>query len=171
MSSLARRGLHTTVAVAGLAALGAGLAGPAFATPEAAPATETEAVEEAPATPDESAEEDMLADVEEDEPESELAALPELFVFEAPTAALPGGAELPATPGTDTVGDVPMPDMDESTIGENNDLNPLVPVPTGASTTAADPEEFTDSEVAEEMVRDMLDLTNDNEVNVPPSLG
>jgi hypothetical protein len=77
MSSIARRGLRTTAAVAGLAALGAGLAAPAFAEAQAAPAKP-----ESPAAPDLSAARGALASLPA--PTANPSDLPPLFTFEMP---------------------------------------------------------------------------------------
>lgn len=197
MSSLARRGLRTTVAAAGLAALGMGLAGPAYASPDA-PAAEPEATETTPAAPAEtdeeetdgagteetdaagsgaeetdgsgSAEDDMLADVAEDDaPEAGLFEVPDLFAFQVPTS--PAG-------GLDDIGDAPeapgtdlldvdMPDPDDSTIGEGNAVEPAVPGMTTASAGLAEPSDATS--MADEMAQMLFDATNDNNIVIPPA--
>ena len=102
MSSLARRTVRTTAAVAGMAALGAGLAGNALA----APAAGVEAPEAASAlqglpssVP--------LAGLPGATAAPNLANLPMLFVFQGPTVNTSGPSGTPA-PST-----APLPDVDE----------------------------------------------------------
>ncbi|HVL86296.1 MAG TPA: hypothetical protein VM367_18670 [Pseudonocardia sp.] len=83
MSSLAR-GLRTTAAAAGIAALGAGLAAPALAAPQA-PALPGPDALEAPAAPEVGELEGMLAELGES-PSVGAAELPEPFAFELPSA-------------------------------------------------------------------------------------
>jgi hypothetical protein len=102
MSSLARRTVRTTAAVAGIAALGAGLAGNALA----APAGGVEAPEAASAlqglpssVP--------LAGLPGATAAPNLADLPMLFVFQGPTVNTSGPSGTPA-PST-----APLPDVDQ----------------------------------------------------------
>lgn len=91
MSSLARRSLRTTAAAAGIAALGVGFAGHAFAAPEAPalPGTDILATPELPNTTGgaEMLEEFMAA------PETGEAGLPGLLAFEMPTVNMASPAQ------------------------------------------------------------------------------
>lgn len=101
MSSLARLGLRTTAAAAGIAAIGAGLAGHAFAAP-------TPGVPALPGAPLPNA--GSLSNIgsvpnvvgELPAPPSSLSELPQLFTFEGPTfnTAGPAGTGLPELPTT-----------------------------------------------------------------------
>lgn len=96
MSSLARRGMRTTAAAAGIVALGVGLSGYAFAAPEAPALPRADGVDALPAPVQE-----MLGSSESEDAEAtegaESGALPDLFAFEAPSlnmAEAPGLGEL-----------------------------------------------------------------------------
>ncbi|HYH29561.1 MAG TPA: hypothetical protein VD903_04170 [Pseudonocardia sp.] len=88
MSSLARRSLRTTAAVAGIAAAGVGLAAPAVAAPQPqdGPGTDsgTPATDTAPSP-------DVIGEL------PDTAELPQLFTFEGPRIYTAGqsGSELP----------------------------------------------------------------------------
>jgi hypothetical protein len=110
MSSLARRSLRTTAAAAGIAALSVGIAGHAFAAPEAPalPGADGLGAAPAPAVPnaDASALEAMLGTAQS----GNVSELPQVFTFEGPTVntagPMPEFAELglpfaPAAPEAD----------------------------------------------------------------------
>jgi hypothetical protein len=121
MSSLARRTVRTTAAAAGIAALGAGLAGNAVAAPSAdvdAPAPgAASALQGLPSVV-------PLTELPSAPAVPNLADLPMLFVFQGPTVNTAGPASTPApsatqlpsvdqVPGSDQVpglGAVPTPD-------------------------------------------------------------
>ena len=87
MESLARRGVRTTVAVAGLAALGVGLAAPAFASPTV---PDVSGIGNGPAGPA------AAASSEFTQASDAPAALPGLFDFRMPTAGrLPAATDAP----------------------------------------------------------------------------
>lgn len=129
MSRLARHGLRTTAAAAGLAALGAGIAAPALAAPEG-PVQPASPV--APA-PDTAAVEEMLAGLG-DVGGADAAELPELFTFEMPTinepsagmhAAQAPALELPAGPEDVAIG--PDGDSNGMNIGPDGDAADAMP--------------------------------------------
>jgi hypothetical protein len=101
MSSLARRTLRTTAAVAGIAAAGIGVAAPAFAAPEQ-PGTDGAAV---PAAPEAGASPNVVGDL----PAPDMANLPQLFTVEGTSVytagesqpQLPAGEELPLPKAAD----------------------------------------------------------------------
>lgn len=133
MSSLARRTLRTTAAAAGIAALGAGLAGNAVAAPSVDPdAAAPEAVTGVPAglpsLP--------LAELPSAPAVPNVSDLPMLFVFQGPTVrtAGPAGDAAPSTrlpgveqiPGSDQVPGldaVPTPDPAVPTGALSGDLD------------------------------------------------
>jgi hypothetical protein len=100
MSSLARRTLRTTAAVAGIAAAGVGVAAPAFAAPDQ-PGTDGAAAPAAPAAPEAGASPNVVGDL----PAPDMANLPQLFTVEdtsvytagesQPQPQVPAGEELP----------------------------------------------------------------------------
>ncbi|MFC4944893.1 hypothetical protein [Pseudonocardia sp. GCM10023141] len=95
MSSLARRTLHTTAAAAGIAAIGVGIATPAFAAPDLAPAAgATDAI--APAAPAAPAN-GMIGKIPA--VPSNVSELPMLFTFQGPTFNTAG----PTLPDPSTV--------------------------------------------------------------------
>ena len=102
MSSLARRTLRATAAVAGIAAAGVGVAAPAFAAPEPdRPGTEGAA----PAAPEAGIPPNVVGDL----PAPEMTQLPQLFTVEGtsvytagePQPQLPAGEELPLPSAAD----------------------------------------------------------------------
>ena len=104
MSSLARRSLRTTAAVAGIAAAGLGLAAPAVAAPapQADPSTDTGA----PSAPEAGSSPNVLGEL----PSSDGPQLPKLASIEGPdiyTASDPGGLpsdeDMPLPTATDLV--------------------------------------------------------------------
>jgi hypothetical protein len=101
MSSLARRSLRTTAAVAGIAAASVGLAGPATAAPAEPERPGTDGAAPAPA---DSGSPNLAGDLP---PAPEAAELPMLFTFEGPSVytADQGLAELPTADQLPTVGD------------------------------------------------------------------
>jgi hypothetical protein len=119
MSSLARRSLHTTAAAAGIAALGVGLAGHAFAAPElpaapALPGTEglsaldgMSAVPEMPAAP--SAEGFTMPGVINFETPTVSTAGPELPTLDAFT--VPTAPEFPAAPSAPSMDALSAPEL------------------------------------------------------------
>lgn len=103
MSSLVRRSLRTTVAAAGIAALGVGLGGHAFAAPEL-PALPGADGLGAPALPDLAGMTGMLGQLPA--APRDMSDLPQLFTFEGPTVNTAGPAPAfaglpiaPAAPG------------------------------------------------------------------------
>ncbi|MHA6791917.1 hypothetical protein ACVGVM_00095 [Pseudonocardia bannensis] len=128
MSSLARRSLRTTATAAGIAAIGVGLAGNAFAAPAVPTAPELPATPGADAltTPDAASAPEALADLQSAAPSAEAAGLPELFSFEMPnvetqtapestgfhTAGLPEAPSAPSAPefGTEQIPSNPATD-------------------------------------------------------------
>jgi hypothetical protein len=96
MSSLARRTLHITAAVAGIAALGAGLAGNAFAAP--APSQSVPTTEVAPGPSTESPAGSLAGVAGTAGRVVDSPALPALFAFESPLAHAPAVASaIPAS--------------------------------------------------------------------------
>ena len=147
MSSLARRTLRTTAAAAGIAALGAGLAGNAMA----APAVDTDAP-----TPD------TASTVPGGLSSSPLAALPSatavpnppmLFVFQGPTVKTAGPASDPA-PATRLPGVDQVPGSDQVP-GLEAVPAPDVAVPSGALNGVAMPVSGRGTERAEALEADV----------------
>jgi hypothetical protein len=95
LMSLARRTLRTTAAAAGIAAVGVGLAAPAFAAPELPAAPSTDELGALPAAPDASAAQHMLAALPA--APTSMPDLPTLVSFEMPSMTT-AGPELPAAP-------------------------------------------------------------------------
>jgi hypothetical protein len=127
MSSLARRTLRTTVTAAGIAALGAGLAAPAFAAPALPALPSLPGADALPGT-DAIPGADALSTIPGTDALPGAGALPPAFSFEAPTvdtaaddaddssdddvavnSALPGVPQLPPVPGTDALSSLPAP--------------------------------------------------------------
>ena len=124
MSSLARRTVRTTAAVAGIAALGAGLAGNALA----APAAGVEAPEAA--SPLQGLPSSVpLAGLPGATAAPNLADLPMLFVFQGPTVNTSGPSGTPA-PST-----APLPDVDQ--VSGSGQMPGLDSVPTPDSALQA----------------------------------
>lgn len=126
MSSLVRR---STATAAGIAALGAGLAGHALAAP--APAAPAAPESEAPAAPDTAALQELLANLPA-APGGEVAELPEMFSFDMP-AATESSVTTAEAPGLDSVGDVG---------GEESPVNLEVHPNPGSGTPSTDGVEF-----------------------------
>ncbi len=103
MSSLARRTLRTTAAAAGIAALGAGIAGNAIAAPGESPAVTPEAASALAALPTGLPTALPLTDL----PSAQaMPALPMLFKFEGPTVNTSGPARTSAPADTSSPGSV-----------------------------------------------------------------
>ena len=103
MSSLARRTLRTTAAAAGIAALGAGIAGNAVAAPAESAAPTPEATSALAALPAGLPTALPLTDL----PSAQaMPALPMLFVFEGPTVNTSGPARTSAPADTSSPGSV-----------------------------------------------------------------
>lgn len=118
MESFARRGIRTTVAVAGLAALGVGLAAPAFAVPSV---PDVSGIGNTQAGADRVGTTSGLAQASD-----ALGALPDAFTFEPPTVDRSAAAESAATE-TDSM----QAESPESTPG----VLPTIPgSPVGAQT-------------------------------------
>jgi hypothetical protein len=103
MSSLARRSLRATAAVAGIAAAGVGLAGPAFAAPER-PSTD----EAAPA-PDTGSTPNVAGGLPKT---SELPDLPQLFTIQG-TGVYTADRGLPQLPAADRLPTDALPSTDD----------------------------------------------------------
>ncbi len=127
MSSLVRRTVRTTAAAAGIAVLGAGLAGNAVAAPAAdagAPAPETaSALTGMPAAV-------PLADPPSAPALPSLADLPMLFVFEGPTVNTAGPSSTPA-PSSTRLPDVRQLPGSDQVPGLDAAPVPTTVVPTG----------------------------------------
>lgn len=150
MSSLARRTLRTTAAAAGIAALGAGLAGNAVA----APAVDTDAP-----TPDTAStvpgglSSSPLAALPSATAAPNLSNLPMLFVFQAPTVTTAGPVSDPA-PATRLPGVDQVPGSDQVP-GLEAVPAPDVAVPSGALNGVAMPVSGRGTERAEALEADV----------------
>lgn len=150
MSSLARRTLRTTAAAAGIAALGAGLAGNAVA----APAVDTDAP-----TPDTAStvpgglSSSPLAALPSATAVPNLSNLPMLFVFQAPTVTTAGPVSDPA-PATRLPGVDQVPGSDQVP-GLEAVPAPDVAVPSGALNGVAMPVSGRGTERAEALEADV----------------
>ena len=123
MSSLARRTVRTTAAVAGIAALGAGLAGNAVA----APATGVEAASALQGLPSSV----PMAALPGAPAGPSLSDLPMLFVFEGPTVTTAGPSGTPAAPTT------PLSDVGQVSGSDQVPALDSVPTPDAALPTGA----------------------------------
>ena len=147
MSSLARRTLRTTAAAAGLAALGAGLAGPAMAAPADDDAeTSTPEAATSPGAPSTT----PLAELPGTAAVPDLADLPMRFVFQGPTVrtsapstasiqetpALPGAEQIPGAGQVPTLAAVPdevaLPDPGSATDRTEVEADPSTLAQVGA---------------------------------------
>jgi hypothetical protein len=106
MDSLARRTLRTAAAVAGIAAVGVGVAVPAFAAPSRPGTDSTEGTDgAAPAAPEAGTSPNVVGDL----PAPDMANLPQLFTVEGTSVytagesqpQLPAGEELPLPTAAD----------------------------------------------------------------------
>jgi hypothetical protein len=132
MSSLARRTLRTTAAAAGIAALGAGLAGNAVA----APAIDSDVpAPEAGAALQGLTHTASLAELPNASSVPSLSDLPMLFVSQGPTVrtAAPSDAAVPATPALPGVEQIPG---SEQVPGLDAVPTPDTTVPIGAAPSA-----------------------------------
>jgi hypothetical protein len=115
MTSFARRSIRTTAAAAGIAALGVGFAGHAFAAPALPelPLPDGLDAPSLPVAPDTSALPNVLGELpnpSSDLPAGDLADLPPVFTFEGPTVYTASDmAELPtdSLPGVPALSDLP----------------------------------------------------------------
>lgn len=104
MSSFARRSMRATAAVAGITAVGVGLAGPAFAAPEVSDRPGTDGT--APAAPDAGSTPNILGDL----PSAPGPAdLPQLFTVED-TSVYTADGSLPELPTPDQLPADQLPD-------------------------------------------------------------
>lgn len=120
MTSFARRSLRTTAAAAGIAALGVGFAGHAFAAPSVPnlPVPDGLDAPSLPMAPDTSDLPNVLGELPTpaDLPSGDLAKLPPVFTFEGPTlytaSDMPELSDLPtdSLPGMPSVTDLPGAD-------------------------------------------------------------
>ena len=137
MESLARRGVRTTVAVAGFAALGVGLAAPAFAAPNV---PDVSGIGNGPASPT-----DQLAGASSQFSKASyaLGELPAPFNFTMPTApqAAPNAATPAAAPdssassATDAASSESPDAPDPSDPSDPSDQAATMPDPAAAPTT------------------------------------
>jgi hypothetical protein len=107
MSSLARRSLRATAAVAGIAAAGVGFTAPAFAAP-AAP--ERPSTDDAAPAPDAGSTPNVVGDLPKT---SELPDLPQLFTIQG-TGVYTADQGLPALPMADQLPTDRLPSPDEA---------------------------------------------------------
>lgn len=146
MSSLARRSMRTTAAAAGIAALGVGFAGHAFAAPEA-PALPGTDNHETPAAPGAGDTSDLMSQLPAG-PSTDRTELPGVFVFEMPTiTTATAPVEAPALPALDGF-DLPelpaagpeLPAFDAVEAPELPEAGSELPLFDAASLPAAGPE-------------------------------
>jgi hypothetical protein len=131
MESLARRGVRTTVAVAGFAALGVGLAAPAFAAPNV---PDVSGIGNGPASPT-----DQLAGASSQFSKASyaLGELPAPFNFTMPTApqAAPNAATPAAAPDSSASSATDAASSESPDASDPSDQAATTPDPAAAPTT------------------------------------
>ncbi|WP_214369320.1 hypothetical protein [Pseudonocardia sp. H11422] len=163
MSSIARRSLRTTATAAGIAAIGVGLAGNAFAAPAVPTAPELPAAPgtDALATPDAASAQDMLADLQSAAPSAEAAGLPELFSFEMPNVET---QTAPESTGVHTAG---LPELPSAPSAPSAPELSTDQVPSNPATDAFG--QFGSADAAGQLQEGATDFAGSNNVGPAPS--